>query len=196
MLPVITVVSWLFSRQNSFKEWFGIVFFSGVRKISRHMTLLSNKERSDHEEKAWWETIFEVWWGFSIKYFMPAVLSYGIINTFRSDVREKYGGYPIEANLLGWGILILGIMAIIIPVFLCTTWEPFSYDVDQPFELMAKEHYTQQEIKRRKVKEQEEKKKRDMDSSVITNNKSRLENQTPRSIVETEHNLKLGDADK
>jgi hypothetical protein len=55
LLPVITVFSWLFSMQNTFKEWFNIVFFSGVRKIARHMTLLSNPDRKDHTERAWWE---------------------------------------------------------------------------------------------------------------------------------------------
>mmetsp|Transcript_19144 Transcript_19144/g.21472 ORF Transcript_19144/g.21472 Transcript_19144/m.21472 type:complete len:155 (-) Transcript_19144:336-800(-) len=50
LLPIMTIISWLFSQENTFKEWFNIVFFCGVRKIARHITLLSNKERKDHQD--------------------------------------------------------------------------------------------------------------------------------------------------
>lgn len=56
MLPVLVVVSWLFSRKNSFTEWFDIMFFAGARKISKHMTLLSS------EEEPWWGLAFKYWW--------------------------------------------------------------------------------------------------------------------------------------
>jgi len=79
---------------------------------------------------------------------------------------------------------------VIVPVFLCTKWEPFGYDVDQPFELMAKEHFTKQEIDRRKKKESEDKEMKDV-NTMKKSDTSKVNDQTSRSIVETEHNLKL-----
>jgi hypothetical protein len=195
LLPVITVFSWLFSMQNTFKEWFDIVFFSGVRKIARHMTLLSNPDRKDHTERAWWEIIFEIWWGFSIKYFMPAALLIGMFSSMRTDFMDKYGGYPLGTNFIGWTIVIISLIIIIVPFFFCTTWEHFDYDVDQPFEMMAKKHFNDQQLKK-KMEERDNKQEEDKENASSNDvNKSGIADNTSRSIVETENNLKLGEDD-
>lgn len=191
MLPIITVGSWLFSREQTFKEWFNIVFFSGARKIARHMTLLSNPERKDHSERSWWEPIFEIWWCFSIKFLMPAVLCYGMINAFRTDILDRYGGYKIGVQFLGWAIVIFSYLLIIVPIFLCTKWEPFSYDVDQPFDLMAKKHFSDRELKRRQEKETEMK-RIDVANSARETDRSNID-RSNRTILETENRMNKGD---
>jgi len=43
-----------------------------------------------------------------VKYAMPAALSFGMLSTFRGDLRERYGGYPLGTNFIGWAIAIVG----------------------------------------------------------------------------------------
>ena len=139
-----------------FKEWFEIIFFLGVRKIARHITLLSNPDRKEENEKSKWEPLFEIWWGFSIKYLMPTALSYALFITFKNDLEDKYGGYSISINIFGWLLVLGGILLMILPIIFSTKWEPFEYDVDKPFDMMNKEYVAEREIK----KEREEFKRR------------------------------------
>jgi hypothetical protein len=53
--------------------------FSGVRKLSRGMTKLS--KTAGDTQTYWWETAFEHWWGFSIKYFVPFALAFLLCNS-------------------------------------------------------------------------------------------------------------------
>ena len=135
------ILSWLLAGPMSFKEWFQIVFFAGARKIARHMTLLSNRGRREYAQKATWEVLFEIWWGFSIKYFIPTVLSFVMFNTLKTNVEKPYGGYPIGTNFIGWTLVLISILLAVIPIFFCTEYEPFGMDVDQPFEEMDKKYF-------------------------------------------------------
>jgi len=154
-LPVLVFFSSKFSP-NSLKEWVSIVFFSGVRKIARHMTLLSNKERKGVDDTAWWEPIFEYWFGFSIKYFMPTALVYSMMNTLRTDFQDRYGGYPLGTNFIGWSIVFVAFILIVLPMFLCTKEEPFDEKDDKPFEVMAQENLEEQRIDKNINKDEEE----------------------------------------
>jgi len=42
-----------------------------------------------------WETVFEIWWGFSIKYFVPFALNFLIFFSLKGDIETPYGGYHI-----------------------------------------------------------------------------------------------------
>lgn len=75
----------------SFKEWKSNVMFYGVRKLSRAMTKLS-KDKGDNKTYVW-EIIFEHWWGFSIKYWVPFALNWLLFFSLKNDLDEKYGGY-------------------------------------------------------------------------------------------------------
>ena len=172
-LPVLVFVSSKFSPQNTFKEWVSIVFFSGVRKIARHMTLLSNKDRKGVDDTAWWEPIFEYWFGFSIKYFMPTALVYCMMNTLRSDFKDRYGGYPLGTNFIGWSIVFLAIIMIVVPIFLCTEEEPFDEKDDKPFEVMAQENFDEQKLE--KTKNQEKNSKDDEEEVDASNDKEKVE---------------------
>ena len=189
-LPLLVYVSSKLSPQNTFKEWVSIVFFSGVRKIARHMTLLSNQNRRDENDVASWEPYFEYWFGFSIKYFMPTALVYCMMNTLRSDFLDRYGGYPLGTNFIGWSVVLVGLLVVIVPAFFCTEEEPFDYDVDQPFDLMAKENFNEQELEKNKkleksgAKDEEEQvesedhlKKDDSDSNTGKSSKDKGEEQ-------------------
>ena len=181
-LPILVFVSASFSKQNTLKEWVSIVFFSGVRKIARHMTLLSNKNRKDENDVSWWEPAFEYWFGFSIKYFMPTALIYCMMNTLRSDFQDRYGGYPIGTNFIGWSVVIFGFLIVFVPIFLCTKEEPFAYDVDKPFDLMAKEDIEEKNLE--KIKNNEKKESKDEEDPVVSEdqpNKDGKESETDKT---------------
>ena len=75
----------------AFPEWLSNVAFCGVRKVSRVMTKLS-KTRGD-AVRHWWEPVFEFWWNFSIKYFVPFALMFLLFNSLNVDSSRHYGGY-------------------------------------------------------------------------------------------------------
>jgi hypothetical protein len=126
---------------------------------------------------------------------MPAALLIGMFSTMRTDFLDRYGGYPLGTNFIGWTIVIISLIIIVVPFFFCTTWEHFDYDVDQPFEMMAKKHFNDQQLKK-KMEERDSKQEEDKENANNNGgNKSGVADNTARSIVETEHNLKLGEDD-
>jgi hypothetical protein len=154
------------------KQFFDHIFLCGIRKVSRHITLLSNLKK---EKPAWWESYFEFWWGLSIKYVIPIGLVWLQLLGMRTDIDN--GGYvpedyPLGTQMIGVSFVIVGVLMTIIPIFICTTYEEFDYDVDKPIEEMnvgnvmgsgvtrgereAMEKEAAKEAKKKAVEEEEE----------------------------------------
>jgi hypothetical protein len=91
ILIMFWVISFFLSGL-SFGEWKSNIACYGVRKLSRSMTKLS---RNPGEPRRCWETVFEHWWGFSIKYFVPYALMFLLTFSLNNDLRNAYGGYHI-----------------------------------------------------------------------------------------------------
>ena len=106
--------------------------FCGVRKLSRAMTKLS-KEAGDTKTYLW-ETLFEFWWGFSLKFWVPFALNFLIFYSLKNDLDEKYGGYHMFWQVMGFIYPIAGILVFVLSAILCKEPEPFSHDVDAAFE--------------------------------------------------------------
>lgn len=190
LLPVLVYVSSLFSRQNSFSEWFNIVFYSGVRKISKYITLISNPEKQDYNQTEWWESVFKFWWCASIKYVIPFGVIHGIMYQFRLDTKDKYQGYPLSIQFFGWSILIVAMLIVVTPIFLITKGDGNPDAKEKPFDVMAMEHFTEQVIIKKKQERQEIRKEAqlaDMDAGKDTDKVGI----SSRSIVQTESNLRL-----
>jgi len=128
---VFSVLSFVTSGL-SFGEWVPNVWLFGVKKLARAMTKLSKKE-GDNEKKCW-ETVFEIWWGFMIKYFVPFALWWLLVQSTRNDLINDYGGYHGFWQIMGFLYPIGGLVAFIIPLFVCTTPEPFEHDIEEEFE--------------------------------------------------------------
>lgn len=82
--------------------------------------------------------VFEAWWGFSVKYFMPWSIMSLLMLSLNADLTldkngNGYGGYHIFWQVMGFMFPIIGLICFIVPLFLCTTQEPFSKDVDNDF---------------------------------------------------------------
>lgn len=131
---IIQLIVWIISMVTFGQgcgEWYTKVFLYGVRKISRSMTKLSKPAGSTH--RAWWEPIFEFWWGVSIKYIVPFALVYLLLFSLKNDIDTPYSGYHAFWQYLGMSIPLLGFIGFIIPVFCPPGPEPFDHDVDAAF---------------------------------------------------------------
>ena len=62
----------------------------GVRRLAYSMSKLG---RSMPNEVLWWEPAFVFYWGFAVKYFVPAVLWILLVGNTKSDIEKPYGGY-------------------------------------------------------------------------------------------------------
>ena len=55
------------------------------------------------------------WWNYMIKFVTPVVLGGMVIQTFISNLKEPYGGYPGSAiAVMGWGVLVACVVLAII----------------------------------------------------------------------------------
>jgi len=130
LIIAVIIISWLLSGL-SFGDWLPAVGLYGVRKLARAMTKLSKKE-GDNERK-WWEPIFEIWWGFMIKYFVPFALWWMLVLSVKNDFETPYGGYHWFWQFMGAIYPLGGLMCFIVPLFICTTPEPFEHDIEEEF---------------------------------------------------------------
>ena len=121
-----------FMSKLTFWEWKSNVAFYGVRKLSRAMTKLS-KEKGDTKRHVW-EILFENWWGFSIKYFVPWALNFLIFYSLHQDLNTAYGDYHMFWQVLGFCFPISGLLVFGISFCVCKEPEPFDHDVDAAFD--------------------------------------------------------------
>ena len=131
---LVFIVSWKLSKLT-FKEFIKLLPFSGVRKIARHMTLLTDLEQ-DEQQRSKWAYVFEFWWCFSIKYFLPVCISILLFLSLHTDIDENYGDYPTGTQWIGRTLVIIFVILIVAPIFFCTTAEDFELEVDRPYEEM------------------------------------------------------------
>jgi SNF family Na+-dependent transporter len=129
MIPVW--IASLMTYGGGFGQWYSNVFLYGVRKLSRSMTKLSKEE--GQTERGWWEPVFELWWGFSIKYIVPFALSMLLWLSMAADFASPYGSYHWVWQAIGISIPALGFIGFIVPVFFPPGPEPFDHDVDAAF---------------------------------------------------------------
>lgn len=93
---IFAAISYFTSGQNP-QIWYEKVFLYGVRKLARGMTSLEH----DKFKAPWWRGPFELWWGFSIKYFIPWAIWFLLMFTLKADLdpntysHNSYGNYHI-----------------------------------------------------------------------------------------------------
>ena len=133
MIPVGLILSvvaiLLFSILPSFflsklpaAEWYNDIVMCGVRKIAYSMTVLGRK---DPKVKGWWEPIFVFYWGFCIKFGIPLVLFFILINTCINAAAKPYGGYSTGWQVVGAMVPITGVILLILGGTVNVHEEPF-----------------------------------------------------------------------
>jgi hypothetical protein len=111
-----------FISKLSFKEWYNDICMCGVKKIGYSMTMLG---RADPAKEGWWEPLFVFYWGFLIKYLIPLVLWFIMINSCVNAAASPYGGYSIGWQVVGMLIPISGVLLFVAAMFIGVHEEPF-----------------------------------------------------------------------
>jgi len=62
----------------------------GVRKLAYSMAKMGRKEKYTVQM---WEPAFALYWGIAIKYFIPSVLWFLIVQNVKADIVKPYGSY-------------------------------------------------------------------------------------------------------
>ena len=128
---IVWAVSFFVSKL-SFGEWLSACAFTGVRKLSRTMAKLSKTEGDT--KVYWWENVFEFWWNFSIKYFVPFALSFLLFNSLKSDIDKPYSGYHILWQVIGFLFPIAGLIVFFVALAACKEREEFDSGMDAEFD--------------------------------------------------------------
>jgi NSS family neurotransmitter:Na+ symporter len=99
----------------SFKEYSEEVLFLGVGALARSMTRLSYKD--DKEKRAAWMPFFEVWWSLSVKFIIPAGLTWMLLMSIKFRAEEGHELVDPLWNYIGMIFPIAGFILFIVPVF-------------------------------------------------------------------------------
>jgi solute carrier family 6 GABA transporter-like protein 1 len=73
-----------------FPQWYAQICMCGVRRLAYSMSKLGRKEP---DQVQWWEPAFALYWGFTIKYFVPSVLWFLLVGNTKADIDNPYGKY-------------------------------------------------------------------------------------------------------
>lgn len=90
ILLVSLLPSYFIAKDLGFSGWYNEICMCGVRKLGYSF---SNLGRRDLAVKEWWEALFVFYWGFTIKYLIPAVLWIILCGGFKNSINNPYGGY-------------------------------------------------------------------------------------------------------
>lgn len=72
--------------------WFEEVMMCSVAKLAFAMSCLT-REKGKQAVRRPWEYVYMVYWGLCIKYVIPVVLWFILVDSFKNDVLKAYGGY-------------------------------------------------------------------------------------------------------
>jgi hypothetical protein len=110
----------------SFSDWYNDICMCGVRKLGYSMTMLG---RSDEKVIEWYEKFFVFYWGFCVKYLIPATLWFIVVGKAIADIKEPYGGYPVKYQVLGLLVPLVGLVAFFASICINVYEEPFDKTV-------------------------------------------------------------------
>jgi len=112
-----------------FRSWYHEILLCGVDKLSMSITILSNSDGS----RSWWMIIFELWFAFMVKFFIPTMMMWMMFRNLYGDLDSPYGGHSNTIQLIGFFYFIVAVFIIIIPFFVCGYPELFTHDVNLEF---------------------------------------------------------------
>ena len=77
---------------------------------------------------------FEFWFGMTIKFVAPAILSWMLLSNIKGDIKSEYGSYGGEMLAFGSIYLFICLLVIVIPLFICDWPEKFFHNVNLEFQ--------------------------------------------------------------
>lgn len=89
-----------------FQQWYAEVALCGVRRIGYSMTKMGR----DGNRVQWWEGPFVQYWAIAVKYVIPSILWFLLVNNTKDDIDKTYGGYAAHWQAIGMVVPILGLV--------------------------------------------------------------------------------------
>lgn len=124
------------SSKMTFGLWYHEIFFAGVSKLSWSVTSISYPDE-DIEMRKWWMPLFEAYFGLSIKYFNPALLTFMLFENLSNDLKSPYAEQPVVMQISASILIFFVLIAIIAPLFASDL--PMEYNHDPNVEFIADE---------------------------------------------------------
>jgi SNF family Na+-dependent transporter len=115
-------------EKHSFNSFYHEIIYCGVDKLSMSITSLSDVEIKNKKEiihRHWWMGPFETWFGLSLKYINPACLWFIFCHNLYQDFTSPYADQELRMHLFAMFYVVVALIIIIVPMFLCTWTEPF-----------------------------------------------------------------------
>ena len=114
------------------------------------ITALSNvDEKGKPLPQVWWMAPFWNWFALSIKLINPACLWFIFCNNLYNDFTSPYADQELRMHLFAMIYVIIALIIIIVPMFICSYPESFRHDVNREF--AADEIYEKALLKRKRA---------------------------------------------
>lgn len=112
-------ISFLIMRNKDIGNWYRNVFLYGAYQLAKQVVLRSDEAMTGDSQ--WWASAFILWWGFSIKYFVPFAVWHLMMWNFSQDITPNaegkfYNGYHLFWQLAGFVYPIIGLFCFFVPV--------------------------------------------------------------------------------
>ena len=124
------------SSKMSFGVWYHEIFFAGVSKLSWSVTSISYPDE-DIEMRKWWMPLFEAYFGLSIKYFNPALLTFMLFENVSNDLASPYAEQPAAMQIQASIFVFIILLIVFVPMFASDL--ELEYDHDPNVEFIADE---------------------------------------------------------
>lgn len=131
ILIMSMLISWLSSKMT-FGSWYHEIFFAGVSKLSWSVTSISYPDE-DIELRKWWMPLFEAYFGLSIKYFNPALLTFMLFENIFNDLQSPYAEQPANMQIQASIFVFLILLIIFVPMFVSNEEMEFEHDPNVEF---------------------------------------------------------------
>lgn len=133
-------ISWCIrGKGTTGKDWFRKVFLYGASELADEIVKRHNELREEGDPAPWWGGFFVFWWGFSVKYLIPYVLTMLMMWNFKGDLTldeltgRGYGNYHAFWQIMGFVYPAIGLILFIVPIFVfCgTKQEDINFDEEE-----------------------------------------------------------------
>lgn len=108
-IVILLPLSYYFA-DTTLQDWYDNVCMCGVKRIGYSMSKLGRLDQEDPMAMLWYEPYFVFYFGICIKYIIPFVLWFLLLQSIQGDIQNGYGGYSAGWQIAGLVIPILGII--------------------------------------------------------------------------------------
>ncbi len=138
IIIICSLIGFCRSKSHSelpFMVWYHEIMFCGVDKLSMSITDLSNIEvdKTVKKTRHCWMGFFELWFGSTIKFVAPTILTWLMFHNILGDLNQLYGSNQMMYHVFASIPIFIIFCVIFGSLFTCETPERFYHDVNKEF---------------------------------------------------------------